>query len=151
MECRICKIEKKELDYYNNDSACKECRKAKVRANRAKNIGYYRAYDNARAMRPDRVAARESYAKTPNGLAAFRKARKKWESKNFIKKGASTIVGNAVRDGLLEKPSRCESCQSAPNRLHGHHDDYAKPLEVRWLCSVCHRQWHTENGEAKNG
>jgi len=34
--------------------------------------------------------------------------------------------------------------------IHAHHDDYDKPLDVRWLCAAHHKQWHDENGEAKN-
>ena len=30
------------------------------------------------------------------------------------------------------------------------HDDYAKPLSVRWLCGKCHTAWHQENGEGLN-
>lgn len=29
-----------------------------------------------------------------------------------------------------------------PSRIHAHHDDYAKPLEVRFLCWRCHHDLH---------
>ncbi len=42
----------------------------------------------------------------------------------------------------------CESCGRAPARAH--HDDYLKPLEVRWLCQRCHLAWHRANGPGLN-
>lgn len=108
------------------------------------------AYEKSRAKLPHRVRARKLYASTDKGKAAGLKARKKWSQRNPIKKLASTIVGNAVRDGKILKPSVCEDCGSKPKRLHGHHDDYAFPLEVRWLCPRCHNNWHKENGEGLN-
>jgi len=60
------------------------------------------------------------------------------------------MVTNAVRDGKIIKPDSCEQCGTT-GRLHGHHDDYSKPLKVRWLCVACHHQWHAKYGEAKNG
>jgi hypothetical protein len=49
-------------------------------------------------------------------------------------------VNNAVRDGrLVRKPF--EGCGTTI-RVEAHHDDYAKPLEVRWFCRTCHRAEH---------
>ena len=38
-------------------------------------------------------------------------------------------------------PQPCERCESTED-LHMHHDDYDKPLAVRWFCVECHRSWH---------
>jgi hypothetical protein len=37
-------------------------------------------------------------------------------------------------------PQPCEECGAEVSV--GHHDDYRKPLEVRWLCDSHHRRWH---------
>ena len=129
---------------------CKECNKRDVRQNRKHKVDYYREYDKKRAMEPHRVDARRAYQQSERGKAIINKIKERWEKKNPIKKAAQTMVGNAVRDGKLHKPSVCELCGTHSNRLHGHHDDYAKPLEVRWLCAWCHNKWHRENGEVKN-
>lgn len=120
---------------------CKECNKNDVRKNRAEKIDYYQEYDRQRSMRPDRVRMREEYQKTGQGKASVRRAKKKWTESNVVKRAAHIIVNNAVRDGKILKPEFCSVCGNKI-RLHGHHDDYAKPLEVRWLCSKCHTAWH---------
>ena len=61
---------------------------------------------------------------------------------------AHTAVNNAIQHGKLFSEG-CECC-GADDNTHAHHDDYLKPLDVRWLCSSCHRKWHIENGEALN-
>ena len=150
MICNKCKTEC-GTNFYNKDSTCKECRKAKVRANRAEKSDYYKEYDRKRFKEDPRVIERhQKYQSSEAGKLAGSKAKKKWVELNAIKKGASTLVGNAVRSGKLIKPDSCESCKSKPNRLHGHHDDYAFPLVVRWLCPGCHNKWHKENGPGKN-
>ena len=55
---------------------------------------------------------------------------------------AHTAVHNAVQRGVLIKPNVCTRCGApTPKRLlDGHHPDYAKPLEVVWVCKRCHRQ-----------
>jgi len=50
----------------------------------------------------------------------------------------------AVAAGRIIKPPFCSDCYQAKTarQLHGHHDDYTKPLIVRWLCAPCHSEHH---------
>ena len=50
------------------------------------------------------------------------------------------VVIDAVRRGRIQKPNCCEICGTEPGKmhLHAHHADYSKPLEVVWLCRLCH-------------
>ena len=130
---------------------CKECNKADVRKNYRVNIDHFKEYDRLRNCLPHRLDARKKYAGTDQGKAVGNKAKKTWNKRNPIKRGAAQMVCNAVRIGTLIKPADCGNCGNTPSRLHGHHDDYAFPLTVRWLCPGCHTAWHRENGEALNG
>lgn len=108
---------------------CKECNKRDVRENRKDKIEYYRAYDSERGNR-----------QTLEDLQRYRE-------ENPKKYAAHTAVNNAVRDKrLFQKP--CEVCGEV--EAHAHHDDYDKPLDVRWLCPPHHFEWHSINGEAAN-
>ena len=110
---------------------CKHCNKMDVRQNRHDRVEYYREYDRKRGGRQT-----DEY-------------RQKYKEAYPLKARARSAVGNAVRDGRLCKSSECETCGST-FAIHGHHDDYSKPLEVRWLCATCHHQWHAKNGEGLN-
>lgn len=54
---------------------------------------------------------------------------------------ATVAFTKAVRDGNLVRPERCDSCGLVCT-VDGHHEDYAKPFEVRWLCRSCHHGQH---------
>jgi len=155
--CFICEAEKPVTEFYQHDrmadgrlNKCKECTKEYSRNHRKENPEYYLEYDRKRANAPHRVEARKLYAQTPAGKAASKRSAAKHLIKYPIKRGARIIVGNALRDGKLTRPECCEDC-GKQRRLHGHHDDYARPLDVRWLCPTCHATWHKENGEGLNG
>lgn len=49
-------------------------------------------------------------------------------------------VKRAIQAGRLERKP-CEVCGTV-ERVQAHHDDYSKPLEVRWLCTSHHREEH---------
>ena len=59
------------------------------------------------------------------------------------RRNARSMANHAIRDGKIV-PQLCEVCG---NKAEAHHDDYSKPLNVRWLCFKHHRQWHHENQE----
>lgn len=91
---------------------------------------------------PKRAAARKAYSKTPEGREAGGRAKREWIKRNAEKRTAQLAVGNAVRDGRMFKPEECEMCGELGRKIHGHHDDYSKPLEVRWVCPPCHKEIH---------
>lgn len=131
--CSTCGETKSPDCFYSNrgklDSACKECRKAKVRAYRAANLEKVRAYDLARANQPERRARRAAYI-----------------DRHPMKVKARTAVSNAIRDGRLVR-GPCTRCGTTKN-VHGHHHDYSKPLDVTWLCKDCHWAEHAEEMKA---
>ena len=150
MKCKVCGKDKPESEFYNTDTTCKEDRKARVRANRASKVEYYREYDKNRFKNDPKVLARHKrYQKTDAGRIANNKAKLKWATSNPIKRGACTMVNNHLKNGRLTKLP-CEVCGS-DEMVHGHHDDYAYPLNVRWLCATHHQEWHSINGEGLNG
>lgn len=53
----------------------------------------------------------------------------------------SARLASAVAEelGLIERPRRCQSCRDPTARLQRHHWDYARPLDVAFLCPDCHR------------
>ena len=108
---------------------CKECNLNDVASHRLKNIDKIRAYDRGRGNRRD-----EGYTK-------------EWREKYPKKYKAHNLVNNHKRAGnISELP--CEVCNEL--RVVAHHDDYDKPLNIRWLCYAHHSQWHVENGEGLN-
>tara|TARA_R110000851_G_scaffold320926_1_gene486044 strand:- start:5 stop:433 length:429 start_codon:yes stop_codon:yes gene_type:complete len=109
---------------------CKDCNLIDVANHRAKNIDKVRAYDRGRGNRQD-----ASYLK-------------EYKKNNPKKCKAQNMVNNQKRAGnISELP--CEVCGGL--KVVAHHDDYDKPLNVRWLCQAHHKQWHAKNGEGLNG
>lgn len=108
---------------------CKDCTKSDSTSHRGKNLDKIREYDRNRGNR-----------QTKEYLDNYKK--------RFPRKyKAHNIVSNAVRDKKLFR-EKCEVC--GDENTHAHHDDYLKPLNVRFLCPVHHKQWHKENGEGLN-
>lgn len=90
-----------------------------------------------RRAHPERVAAvkRGWHERNRAAVVARQNAREKLFPPAIRR--ARYAVNNAVRRGKLEKPNACQWC-GAKGRIHAHHEDYGKPLEVIWLCPRCH-------------
>lgn len=69
----------------------------------------------------------------------YREAKRKYTERHPQKTAAHMIVRRAISKGYLKR-KLCEVCGS--NQVEAHHDDYLKPLEVRWLCRQHHKEHH---------
>lgn len=105
---------------------CKECAKADVRRNRVSRRAQYSEYERARALEANRKKLVKEYQRN-------RRAR------HPHKDSARRAVDYALRVGKLRRMP-CEVCGHL--RSEAHHDDYAKALDVRWLCFRHHREVH---------
>lgn len=131
-QCRVCGQTKKQDEFYSKQlrkcgsvGECKDCTKRRVRS-RSRSNSAVQAYDRLRARRP-KVADR------------IRKNAADWNAKNPAAYKAHNAVSNAVRDGRMTKEP-CLFC--GEKKVHGHHRDYSKPLDVVWLCPKCHHRLH---------
>ena len=145
LTCKHCHTEKPDEDFYaSSKSKCKECIKSAVKFHREQNIEKIRAYDKTRGNLPHRVKARQEYIKTEAGKQAKKRAMDAYRERYPMKYAAHVITRNAIRDGKLTPWKICSVCNST-EKIEGHHDDYTKPLDVRWLCESCHKDWHRNN------
>ncbi len=132
--CFKCSFEKPYSDFYKHGQTadgylnkCKDCTKSDVRNHRRENESV-REYDRKQSKTSRRKALSESIVK-------------RWRAENPEKYKAQTMVGNYLRGGKIEKKP-CEVCGEP--RVHAHHDDYSKPLEIRWLCALHHHRHHAK-------
>ena len=159
--CPTCKIEHPLNGFYVDRSRpdcrgvyCKRCKnsrtkknyrhimqdpvRAAVRRKQCRLAGIRRYNKN-----PERVRAlnRAKYARHPEKVGAQSRASR---ARYPERERARSKLNYAIRTGKLVKPKTCSQCNrtTSSRRLHGHHGNYTKPLEVIWMCSVCHGDQH---------
>lgn len=133
-KCSKCRELKTVDDFHKNNSTpnglryyCKPCATKSVKDWQSENLDWVKAYDIA-------------YKQTPNGRVAINKAQERTNAK-YPQKVFAREQAYLARDrgDLIRQP--CEIC-NATEDVHSHHDDYGKPLEVRWLCRTHHNEYH---------
>lgn len=129
--CSKCSIVKIISDFWASERysdglnvQCISCKKAYYIENREDRISYSKNYQ------------RKNKEKT-------REIQDRWLSKNRNKQKIYRIVRDAIRKGILSKLC-CEVCGNL--KTHAHHDDYGRPLSVRWLCPYHHKLHHIKSG-----
>lgn len=115
---------------------CKDCTRKDVNKNRADRLDKYREYDRDRASEPHRRAISR----------ATRLRHVRMYGKSYTK--SHNAVSRAVKKGTLVRPTTCQRCP-ATECIQAHHDSYDRPLDVMWLCPVCHAQRHKELGRLR--
>ena len=120
---------------------CKDCERS------------YQQTENGRAVR---VAANARYRATSRGRAKCAATALRY--KTTIKERGATryydrfperiravnALNHAIRADRMMREPRCSTCGKIA-RTDAHHDDYSKPLDVRWLCRSCHLNHHNQS------
>lgn len=168
--CGKCKVEK-ALTEFNKCSrykdglqnSCRVCAKAKNADWYTRNAEKAKEY-SANYYAENRVYYKEYHKTyTQNNRAYKNLVSREWTLRNKEKRRVTRNNYRARYPGVIAnmnlrvalnklevKPDACEACGNIPQQLNGHHDDYAKPKEIRWLCPACHSKWHRENGPGLN-
>lgn len=97
---------------------------------------------------PEQKRARSSKW-SKNNRDAINKRRKEWRHENPLIASAHNKMQRAASTGKIKSPERCSGCGEPKLRLHGHHEDYGKPLDVVWYCNSCHRKIHSKKEKVK--
>lgn len=133
--CFKCGQEKPLSDFYVHPqmgdghlNKCKDCTKRDVQAH--KDAHYEEVLERKREYSRSQRAQelRERYAR---------------QHPDRVK--ARLTVRVAVYQGRLKKGT-CEVCGSS--KTEGHHEDYSKPLDVRWFCRLHHVAVHRSVAQA---
>ena len=101
-------------------------------------------------QRPERMGQPHHFCTYECQAKGTRKAssptrKRRHKERETIQGRARRIVEKARERGYLF-PEPCQKCgsESDIHAHHAHHEDYKKPLNVRWLCAPCHRERHRE-------
>lgn len=127
-------------------SRCKICARKASERWRDKNPNYSSTYSR------DYYRKNKIRWRIRNQREDIRKAKvrgtAKYREKFPEKRRAQWMVENAIRSGKLKK-GNCEMKNKiCSGRIEAHHNDYSKPLRVRWLCSYHHHKIHRQKGGA---
>lgn len=105
---------------------CNECHKENSRR-------YYR--ENKKRC----IETRSRYQRSPKGKQAHLTASYRYWERFPDKQKAQGKVAYAIKKGTLVKEP-CIVCGRKDSQAH--HEDYTKPLQVKWLCPPCHKAVH---------
>lgn len=129
--CGKCRQYKPKTDFRNDGKAwnCRVCHNAETRASRLANPERTRQIEAAR------------YRKYKKAKAEYQRKRDAMYPERYRAYGR---VRYAIKMGWLVRPPECQKCKKQ-TRVIAHHADYAKPLDVEWICRACHTIQHNQD------
>ncbi len=147
-KCSSCKIEKNIDDFYKNrtmkdgySGCCKVCHKISLKKTidkdhqrRLNNQKRYRENNREKLRLDSKTYLQENYD-------ARLAVQRKYYHENKEKRRAHHLVSMNIRLGKIIRVNNCEICNS-DRKIEAHHEDYSKPLEIKWLCKLCHENVH---------
>lgn len=71
----------------------------------------------------------------------------KYKYQKKLRKRAHLKLFKAVRSKKII-PGPCEICGT--KKVDGHHEDYNRPYDVKWLCRSCHLALHRYKNDPLN-
>jgi len=127
---------------------CRECDSDRHKERRRENGDLIRVRARRRysASPEQKRRAAAEYRRTDKGKRLNLEAVKRYRDRNTHKLAAHLAVKKALAAGDLVRPDQCQIAHvgNCSGRIEAHHDDYSKPLEVRWLCTGHHQASHTK-------
>ncbi len=105
-------------------------------------VGFY--FRKPIGEKKTKAVARAKLREKRGGAAAHNRI---WNEANREKYLAHKAVETAVKRGKLNKLP-CQVC-GGTKLVHAHHDDYARKLDVIWLCPLHHKQRHKQLNAAR--
>lgn len=150
--CPKCLLSKHESDFGRQRSRkdglqawCRKCRASWTasEAGRRSLVKAQRKYRSTEAGRETRRASSMRGYKKCMATEAGRKMRSATQARHNARHPdrhrARRLLNHAVaRENIFRQP--CEVCGA--KKVEAHHSDYSKPLDVRWLCRMHHREHH---------
>ena len=124
-------------------STCRTCENARKRRWGHLHLENRRERDRQRAPRRKQYKAAYNRDYRQSKRQTIRNLLVGWHEKHPQAQNAHQVVYKAIQKGWII-PQPCERC-GGEDHLHAHHDDYGKPLCIRWLCATCHRLLHWEH------
>ncbi len=117
---------------------CSKCLSTLDLCHFGKNSGRRDGYaDRCKACRK---SDQRVYIKTRTGLVKRKEAQARYRTSinGKLRCKAQASAHRALADGSIESQDHCTDCGCTNKALHMHHEDYAKPLIVIFLCPACH-------------